>query len=423
MNFGRIFAHALARRVAYVVVGFVLAALASLFVVGDAHAKSIEEAYAEAVSLALGVSTPAQEYCRPSGCTWNVEHQPFAARFQWFVYRTTGGVYFNGYVGYEIPCPVDKPWNEELKICGNGCDQRSPLGGGMMSCPGASDLGDCSSSVCSAGCTYRDPGTSASLYGWTVDGLIWIDVVGWEPTGSSCTPGPDNPEPGTPPTDSDGDGTSDGNDSSPNNPGVGGGGNQNDGEGGNGEDNSDACGGPGQPECNADGSGKGSGQGNTSGGGGDCNTPPRSSGDAILAQIAFQTWATRCAVVGNANQGSGTGTGTGSGGTGGGGGGGGGTGDKQPKWTEGEAPDAPTDDTDYVEEQRRFGLGLSTDMLDQQNLFGSGACTQVSFQLWGRTISTSMIPEWCQVMVWMRAIVLLMGAWSALNILLGRGLL
>lgn len=33
---------------------------------------------------------------------------------------------------------------------------------------------------------------------------------------------------------------------------------------------------------------------NTSGGGGDCDTPPQSSGDPLLAQIARQAWETRC---------------------------------------------------------------------------------------------------------------------------------
>jgi hypothetical protein len=35
---------------------------------------------------------------------------------------------------------------------------------------------------------------------------------------------------------------------------------------------------------------------NVSSGGGNCNDPPHSSGDGIAAQVAYQTWATRCAV-------------------------------------------------------------------------------------------------------------------------------
>lgn len=55
----------------------------------------------------------------------------------------------------------------------------------------------------------------------------------------------------------------------------------------------------GKPSAGGSGSGSGSGgdgDGNSSGGGGDCASPPVSSGDALLAQIAHQAWATRCAI-------------------------------------------------------------------------------------------------------------------------------
>lgn len=66
--------------------------------------------------------------------------------------------------------------------------------------------------------------------------------------------------------DSDGDGVHDDADTSPDDP-------------DNGQDN-----------------GTGNESDNVSTGGGNCSNPPRSSGDAIAAQIAYQTWATRCAV-------------------------------------------------------------------------------------------------------------------------------
>ncbi len=44
------------------------------------------------------------------------------------------------------------------------------------------------------------------------------------------------------------------------------------------------------------GAGDGDEDGNESGGGGDCQAPPVSSGDPLLAQIASQAWATRCAI-------------------------------------------------------------------------------------------------------------------------------
>lgn len=49
------------------------------------------------------------------------------------------------------------------------------------------------------------------------------------------------------------------------------------------------------------GTGDGSGDDNSAAGGGNCDTPPITSGDAILGMVATQTWATRCAVeAGNA---------------------------------------------------------------------------------------------------------------------------
>lgn len=63
----------------------------------------------------------------------------------------------------------------------------------------------------------------------------------------------------------------------------------------------------GKPTGGGSGSGSGSGTGgdggdgdddddNTAGGGGNCDSPPITSGDAILGMVATQTWATRCAV-------------------------------------------------------------------------------------------------------------------------------
>lgn len=51
---------------------------------------------------------------------------------------------------------------------------------------------------------------------------------------------------------------------------------------------------PNDPDNGQD-SGTGNETDNTSSGGGSCNSPPSSTGDAITAQIAYQTWATRCA--------------------------------------------------------------------------------------------------------------------------------
>lgn len=202
-------------------------------------------------------------------------------------------------------CPPGGTWNQETNSCGS-CSDKPHLGPGAWSNVQGGKM-------CKESCEYEggiSPGGGVGVcFDMVVDGQRYTHCTGWGPTGSQCTVDGPGGFPGTPseaPPDSDGDGTSDDFDSAPNNPGRGGSGP----DGEPTQEDSD-CGGIGQPVCGE--AGSGSGNGNTSGGGGDCNTPPSSTGDPILAQIAFQTWATRCAVEGTANQGSGTGTGTGDG--------------------------------------------------------------------------------------------------------------
>ena len=128
--------------------------------------------------------------------------------------------------------------------------------------------------TCWDGCEYNP--SSMTYQTGTVDGIKYVSLSGWIPSGASCTVGPNDGY--VPPADSDGDGISDGNDPAPNNPG----------ESGNTGEN--------PPSGESNDSGDGSGNGNQSSGGGSCAAPPSSSGDGILAQIAYQTWATRCAI-------------------------------------------------------------------------------------------------------------------------------
>lgn len=210
--------------------------------------------------------------------------------------RVSTGSWVGAYKKYFThTCPEGQEWDDETNSCGNPCTGKPPL----LNVHAEGD----SHEVCSDGCAYKCDGSSVLF---TIDGVLRTVCASsaWTVTGATCSAG-ELPVPIPAVTDSDGDGTSDDNDLSPNNPGESG--------DGSGQDVSRACGGPGQPECAPDGSNEGSGRGNTSGGGGDCNTPPRSSGDAILAQIAFQTWATRCAVIATANQAPGPGSGTGEG--------------------------------------------------------------------------------------------------------------
>lgn len=328
----------------------------------------------------------------------------FRSSYKWsYTHGAPGGTNQGPNRYYLNGCPADAPWNPATGTCEAPCDFNAPpLTGGHTPSTGnlgfpASDPNGCATQVCSGGCAFNDPGTS-SLSFVVVDGVAHCSVAGWRAAGQSCTASDGTGSVGSPPTDTDGDGTSDGFDSSPNNPGSGGGG----GADGAQQPEDGQCGGPGQPECGTPGSG--SGNGNTSGGGGNCETPPSSSGDAILAQIAYQTWATRCAIAGLGTSGNGND-------------------DRgQPDWTKGNAPPVDQDNTDYVAETTRFGISLSPDMLDRQNLFGSGSCPVWTFPVYGGgTWSTASLPAWCDLIApAMRGLVLIMGAFTALGILMGR---
>ena len=283
-------------------------------------------------------------------------------------------------------CPADAPWNPQTGTCGtpNECGSKPNVENTAYTNYNAS-----TNSVCLDGCTMKDAGLG---FGRTIDGKEAFFSSLWEASGDQCTAGPGGGA--EPLIDTDGDGTSDGNDSSPNNPGSG-----SNGPDGLGQPQDKDCGGEGQPECGEKGSG--SGNGNSSGGGGNCKTPPSSTGDAILAQIAYQAWATRCAVEGLAK--------------------GDGNGDGQPDWTKGNGPAVEQDGTDYVAESSRFGIGLNPNILDQENIFGGGSCPAFSITVLSATVSTNDFPAWCSLIApAMRGLILLMGAFTALGILLGR---
>lgn len=240
-------------------------------------------------------------------------------------------------------CPTGTFWDDAKKTCNVPCDPNGPaLAGGYMKYTGA----DPGYQTCSGDCEYNNP-NSNNFEGGEVDGIKYVSLAGWIPSGASCTVGPNDGY--TPPSDADGDGKSDANDPSPNNPGD---------SGGNG---------PGGPNGEGDGEGEGSGNGNRSSGGGDCASRPTSSGDQIAAQIAYQTWATRCAIEGAKNGdgslkttvtgGTGTGTGTGGGPTQPGNGT---CGDGQFNSTVCAFKDGIKKITDWIE-----GLGTEADGLDQ----------------------------------------------------------
>lgn len=140
--------------------------------------------------------------------------------------------------------------------------------------------------VCHDGCIYDPSGDVSNItLTKTIDGITYVNVSGYATTNDTmaCS----IPHTTTPPPDSDGDGKSDANDPSPNNPGD---------SGGNGPD---------APSGDGNGDGDGSGNGDRSSGGGTCAAPPSSSGNQINAMVAYQTWATRCAIE-NAKNGDGS---------------------------------------------------------------------------------------------------------------------
>lgn len=419
MNISRIFAQAVVRRLAYLFVGLVAAFGVQAF--SEAFAACPPTIGARQIAAGISVTYTTREQARlacestgspgiggsssgwhdryeTAGCVADEANKRFVLQWNHIGVWSSCEVYYGDinatkntqatgwYYQVEALCSFDDP----------------PLPSGHVQCGGA-DFSTCPYTVCSGGCGYDQPG--GGLDGYVIDGTRWVTTTGWMPRGEDCSVG-STPGLGTPPTDNDGDGTSDGNDGSPNNPGSGGGG----GEGGESqpEDGSSPCGGPGQPACEEDGSNQGSGKGNTSGGGGNCQTPPSSTGDAILAQIAYQAWATRCAVEAQGQGGSGAGPGEGDGDG------------EQPGWTKGNGPAVPEDTSGQdIDDASDWGIGLSADLLDTENIFGNSSCPALpSFSIMGYEIDTSTFSWWCTLISIMRAAILIMGAFTAIQILL-----
>lgn len=349
----------------------------------QAHVAATAAANSQGPATCRSIRGPAAVYLGP-----NVVDDPGNRAWLAGITCTGGPTSANvGTFGY-VDCPVDAPWNPETRTCGvpNTCPDQPNLGASAWSGYDPSNA-----SICKDSCSYIDIGGLS--VGIVTDGVEYTYASDWEPTGAQCSVGSGAV---AAPADADGDGTSDGFDGSPNNPGSGGGG----GPDGLGQPEDKDCGGPGQPACGENGSG--SGNGNSSGGGGNCKTPPSSSGDAILAQIAYQAWATRCAV-----EGLGKGEGEGD--------------SDQPDWTKGDVPAVEQDGTDYVAESSRFGIGLNPNILDRENIFGGGSCPVFSITVLSATVSTNDFPAWCSLIApAMRGLILLMGAFTALGILLGR---
>lgn len=205
---------------------------------------------------------------------------------------------------------------------------------------------------------------------------------------------------------------------------------------------------PNQPPAGEPGDGTGSpggdGEGDEPGsvtGGVNCDDPPVVQGDPILANIVLQTWGTRCAAEG-ADKVATTGdlydcsspwnvTGPE------------GSahvvrlqamreeicrrdadGDGQPDWTQGDAPPLQNDGEPGPGDEPAppSGLTIGSDLLDMDGFLGAATCPTLGVLEFGPfgSFDLDSEPVWCDLVAIMRAIVLMMAAFTAINILLGR---
>lgn len=491
-DFGRMLKQSFARRIAYVVAALVMAALLQLCGMRNAHAQAFPACGNNPVTCTKAQAADAVNNTanKNAQCVSIYGNDPGFVRAN-VVSSTDKADQNPPYYLAIYTCTYLWPGNPETTISGHNrpyyykvkdCATEPELAeDAWIAYP--SSISNAAAPICVDGCGFKAPEGSIPIC-TKVDGQDYCRVGGFKTVGSEHTcavDGSSNISLTSPPADKDGDGISDGNDQSPNHPGQGNNGpnapQQDDG----GKPNPDKPGtGPDGKQGN--GPGEGSGNGNKSGGGGNCSSPPVSTGDAIGAQIAYQAWATRCAVEslkgsdGGVKVSGGTGgTGTvGVGGTGqqpektrdlleaiknntkkGEGNGGGCTpqgsvasfacsgdavgciaaeklavancreqakdsdGDGQPDWTQGDEPDVPGDgDDDY--EEPEFGINVGTGGLDTDNFFGGGGCPAFSITVMGHAVSSSEIPQWCTLVSIMRAVVLIMGAYTALQILMGK---
>lgn len=88
---------------------------------------------------------------------------------------------------------------------------------------------------------------------------------------------------------------------------------------------------------------------------------------------------------------------------------------------EGEgAVTSPGDGKADVEGAKKWGIGVSTSMLDTDNMFGGGSCPQPpSIVIMGKSVNASDMPYFCQLAAIMRGLILIFGAYLALRILMG----
>jgi hypothetical protein len=266
-----------------------LVALSGYFGIGDARAVSLPitanscTSFEEACTMSQAYQAASQQ-CAAYGATCG-SIATGSDRFR--ILDKSGNLLQNRL--FTAGCPAGTVWSDVTHSCRNPCDGDAPaLGSGSW--VASANSSPVMSAVCNGGCQFAPPQGTLITYK-VVDGIAYTNLSGYTPVAAVCATGQSSSDGVLPPSDSDGDGVSDGNDAAPFNPGI----------GGNQPPTPPppppgTCGGAGQPVCPNDPASQ-----NHSSGGATCDSPPSSSGDETLAQIAFQAWATRCAVVKNAN--------------------------------------------------------------------------------------------------------------------------
>lgn len=444
MNFVHYLKRAFASRIAYYVVVGVLALFAYAFS-GKASAQTCDnttgycdyptqgEAYAGAAAEISSVFPyTVNASLRRIGCTadggkgilsgntYNIRYQN-----QEVPGGATGQCAFHGVGAGNVVHVHRFPGNTQ-------CSTRPALSGGFgvpfdYSQPGTPVA------ICYKGCEFALPAGQTTVPTYQVDGVTWSLVDGFTPLGSYCVAS----DAAVPPTDTDGDGVSDALDAFPNDPNE-----TADADGDGVGDNADFS--PEDPTDGQDGPGEEDGDDegdNQASGGGTCGAAPTCSGDGIQCAQLFQMWKLRCQGTAQGNvQGDPQNCSAGITVTspdpvanaqlltlrkiacGSGGAPGGSVGDANNNGVadvlEGAGTTADGGDDDEV---TRFGLGINPDLLDQDNIFGGGSCPTIpSFPIMGTMVSFSDFPYFCQIMGVARVIILLGGAFLALQILMGR---
>jgi hypothetical protein len=80
----------------------------------------------------------------------------------------------------------------------------------------------------------------------------------------------------------------------------------------------------------------------------------------------------------------------------------------------------PGDGDADVSAAKKWGVGVSTSMIDTGNMFGGGTCPQLpSFSIMGATISGADFPYFCQFAAILRGLILIFAAYWAMRILMG----